>query len=185
MHAQAGPNDIASLVRSYVPGGDEASFRVAVGALDAGRPMWPRTEFDPGHFTASGFVAAPDGDAVLLIHHRKLERWLQPGGHIEAGDVTVEDAVRREILEETGIGGLERLGTSLVRIDAHTIPARGSEPEHIHIDLAMGFVAADDSIGPLEEVTDARWVPFEDLASYEVDGGVFGGVAALRALIPH
>lgn len=178
-----GPIDIAATVLAYAPDGDRGSYEVALDALRTGRAMWPRSEFDPGHFTASGFIASPDAEAVLLIHHGKLDRWLQPGGHIEADDATVEDAVRREVFEETGIGGLERVGTSLVRIDAHIIPERGSEPEHTHIDLAMGFIAPSDAIGPLDEVKDARWVPFDGLGSYGVDIGVLGGVRALRELI--
>jgi 8-oxo-dGTP pyrophosphatase MutT (NUDIX family) len=178
-----GPDDLATVVRSYRPDGDASSHQIALDALDTGRPMWQRTEFAPGHFTASGFVVSPDGTAVLLIHHGKLDRWLQPGGHIEADDATVEQAVRREILEETGIGDLERLGSSLVRIDAHTIPARGPEPEHTHIDLAMGFMALNFTIGPLDEVLDARWVRFEDLETYAVDAGVLGGVSVLKSLL--
>ena len=178
-----GPADLDAMIRIYEPGADDRSYRVALDALDTGRPMWPRFEFDPGHFTASGFVASPDGEAVLLIHHGKLDRWLQPGGHIEACDSTVEDAARREVLEETGVGNLQRLGSSLVRIDAHVIPERGSEPEHTHIDLAMGFVAPNDAIGPLDEVRDARWVRFEDLDAYDVDQGVLGGADALRRLL--
>ncbi len=179
----AGPVDLDETVRIYEPGGDDVSYRVALDALDTGRAMWSRSEFDPGHFTASGFVASPDGNAVLLIHHGKLDRWLQPGGHIEACDAIVEDAVRREVFEETGVRDLLRLGSSLVRIDAHIIPERGSEPEHTHIDLAMGFVAPNDAIGPLDEVKDARWVRFEDLDTYDVDTGVLGGAAVLRTLM--
>ncbi len=178
-----GPTDIDLTVRAYRPDGDRHSYGVALDALDSGRAMWPRSEFDPGHFTASGFVASPDAEAVLLIHHGKLDRWLQPGGHIEACDDLVEDAVRREVFEETGVGDLQRLGSSLVRIDAHIIPERGSEPEHTHIDLAMGFIAPSDAIGPLDEVKDARWVRFEDLNAYDVDTGVLGGVDALRRLL--
>ncbi len=178
-----GPTDIDPTVREYRPEGDLHSYRVALDALDTGREMWPRSEFDPGHFTASGFVASPDGKALLLIHHGKLDRWLQPGGHMEAVDGCVEDAARREVLEETGVGDLVRIGSSLVRIDAHTIPERGDEPEHIHIDLAVGFISPNDAIGPLDEVKDACWVRFEDLDDYDVDGGVLGGVDALRRLL--
>jgi 8-oxo-dGTP pyrophosphatase MutT (NUDIX family) len=141
--------------------------------------MWPRSEFDPGHFTASGFVLSPDRRSLLLILHGKLNRWLQPGGHIESDDVSVEAAVRREIEEETGLGAMSRLGAGLARIDAHEIPARGSEPQHVHIDLAVGFVAETDLLGPFDEVLDARWVPLENLADYNVDDAVLRGVQSL------
>ncbi|NLP63258.1 NUDIX hydrolase [Paraburkholderia sacchari] len=53
------------------------------------------------HFTASAFVLNPRRE-VLLVHHRKLDVWLYPGGHIEHGE-TPDDAVRREVQEETGL----------------------------------------------------------------------------------
>jgi 8-oxo-dGTP pyrophosphatase MutT (NUDIX family) len=141
--------------------------------------MWQRSEFDPGHFTASGFVLSPDRGSLLLILHGKLDRWLQPGGHIEADDVSVEAAARREIEEETGLGAILTLGAGLARIDAHRIPQRVSEPQHIHIDLAVGFVAQTDALGPIDEVLDARWVPLEQLANYNVDDAVLNGVHRL------
>lgn len=178
-----GPIDLELVVRSYEPDGDGYSHRVALDALSTGRPMWPRSEFDPGHFTASGLVASPDGAAVLLILHGKLGRWLQPGGHVESDDATVEDAVRREVSEETGVRDIARLGPSLVRIDAHTIPQHGTEPEHTHIDLAMGFHALSETIGPLDEVIDARWVRFDELDRYVVDDAVLNGADVLRKLL--
>lgn len=147
--------------------------------------MWARTEFDPGHFTASGFVASPDGTAILLVLHGKLDRWLQPGGHLEPEDDSVETAARREVLEETGVGDLIRMGNSLVRVDAHPIPARPTEPAHKHFDLGMGFQATSNAIGPIDEVIDARWVGFEDLGDYDVDAAFLGGARSLRRLVDH
>jgi 8-oxo-dGTP pyrophosphatase MutT (NUDIX family) len=117
---------------------------------------------------------------VLLILHGKLNRWLQPGGHIESDDVSVEAAARREIEEETGLGAISRVGAGLARIDAHEIPARGSEPRHVHIDLAVSFIAETDLLSPLDEVFDARWVPLENLADYNVDDAVLNGVRGLK-----
>jgi 8-oxo-dGTP pyrophosphatase MutT (NUDIX family) len=142
--------------------------------------MWPRSEFEPGHFTASGFVLSHDRASLLLILHGKLNRWLQPGGHIESDDASVEAAARREIEEETGLARISRVGAGLARIDAHEIPQRGSEPQHTHIDLAVGFVAQTDALGPIDEVLDARWVPLEELADYSVDDAVLSGVRGLK-----
>lgn len=174
-----GPSDIEQIILGYIPDGDEVSVGIAKDALENPRPMWPRSEFDPGHFTASGFVASPDGSALLLIHHGRLDRWLQPGGHIEPEDQTVEVSVRREVAEETGLSDMDRVGTSLIRIDAHPIPPRPDEPGHIHIDLALGFIARSEEIGVVDEILDARWVPFDGLDEYDVDLAVTGGAAKL------
>jgi len=178
-----GPTDLDALVREYAPSGDDASHREALRSLETGRLAWQRSEFRPGHFTASGFVASPDGASLLLIHHARLDRWLQPGGHIEAHDSSVEAAARREVAEETGIADLERIGVGLLRIDAHPIPERPDEPSHIHIDLGIGFRSTSDVIGPLDEVLDARWVPFGDLLTHGVDEAVLASAATLWQLL--
>ena len=175
--------DIAEVVLSHQCDGDEVSYRRAADLVSATPLAWRRSAFEPGHFTASGFVASPDGGSLLLIHHAKLGRWLQPGGHFESIDTSVEDAARREVVEETGVDSLTRIGPTLVRIDAHPIPARGSEPAHTHFDLGVGFQASDMAIGPIDEVLDARWVRFEELASYDVDEALLGGARTLQRLL--
>lgn len=144
--------------------------------------MWLRSEFDPGHFTASAFVLSPDATSVLLVEHRRLGRWLQPGGHFEPGDATVDEAARREVAEETGVVDLEALDERLLRIDAHAIPPRSDEPGHTHFDLARAYRSRQWDLGPIDEVLDARWVPFHDLAGLGVDAAVTGGAAVLASL---
>jgi 8-oxo-dGTP pyrophosphatase MutT (NUDIX family) len=178
-----GPVDLSNLLANYVPNGDEASVAIARAALVTGRSMWARTEFDPGHFTASGFVLSPDRSSLLLIHHGRLHRWLQPGGHIEPQDGTVEAAARREVAEETGLTDVERVGTSLVSIDGHSIPGRADEPAHVHIDLGVGFIAASYDIAAVDEVLDARWIPLSDLARYTADTATRRAAATLTTIL--
>ena len=59
-----------------------------------------------GHLTASAVVVSAEGDRVLLLHHRKLDRWLQPGGHGDPGETSAEAVALREAHEETGLCGL-------------------------------------------------------------------------------
>ena len=65
--------------------------------LDAPGDPFGRARFDPGHFTASAFVLAPDRRAILEVHHAKLGRWLQPGGHVESADDSLVSAAHREV----------------------------------------------------------------------------------------
>src|SRR5262245_7885037 len=104
----------------------EAEHRERMLALaDANGDPFRRDHFAPGHFTASAFILAPAGDALLLVHHAKLDRWLQPGGHVEADDVDLLAAARREALEEVGLADLPCEVEGPFDLDVHTIPARG------------------------------------------------------------
>jgi 8-oxo-dGTP pyrophosphatase MutT (NUDIX family) len=131
-----------------------------------------RTHFVPGHFTASACVLSPGGDAVLLVHHARLDRWLQPGGHIEIGDGNLIDAARREVREECGLAPGEPLAgiVAPVDLDVHAIPARRDEPEHLHFDVRYGFVADPTAaVTRSEESHAVRWFPVTDIDALGVD----------------
>ncbi|MCB1561604.1 MAG: NUDIX hydrolase [Xanthomonadales bacterium] len=105
----------------------------------------------PGHFTASCWLVSGDGQRLLMTHHRKLERWLQLGGHCD-GDRHAQRAALREAEEESGLSDL-RVEPALFDIDRHRIPAHGSEAAHWHYDLRFviratgseAFVVSDES----------------------------------------
>lgn len=86
-----------------------------------------------GHFTGSAWLVSGDGNRVLLTHHRKLDRWLQPGGHAD-GDTDLARVALREAQEESGLGDLV-VDSAIFDLDRHRIPARGGEPEHWHYDV--------------------------------------------------
>ncbi len=117
----------------------------------------------PGHITASAWIIDPDSTSSLLVHHKKLNRWLQPGGHIE-GDATVLDAARRELTEETGLTATDTLDDTIFDVDIHPIPSRGNEPGHLHYDVRFLFIAdkaLDLSVS--EESHDLRWFLFAEI----------------------
>jgi 8-oxo-dGTP pyrophosphatase MutT (NUDIX family) len=128
-----------------------------------------RGHYGPGHFTASGFVLAPEGDALLMILHGKLGRWLQPGGHVEPGDADVLAAARREVAEEVSLGGLEPAPgfAAPFDLDIHPIPASARAPEHEHFDVRFLFRAPDRTFAAGPEVRDARWIDLGELAAAE------------------
>lgn len=152
--------------------GNDAAL-VHMRDLLAGSPTpCARDHFAPGHFTASACVLSPSGDQVLLVHHAKLDRWLQPGGHIEADDTTLLDAARREVAEECGLAGERLLAVAdfPVDLDVHAIPARREDPEHLHFDIRYGFVA--DPATPVvrsDESLAVRWFETGDLERIGVD----------------
>ena len=151
--------------------------------LDRGPEAFDRAAFAPGHFTASAFVIRRD--ELLLIHHRKLELWLQPGGHIEPGDDDAWAAARRELREETGLSVVRPLGTGLLDVDIHDIPARGDAPVHQHFDLRFAF-ALDDPDARVVAASDAkgaRWVALDALADVQTDDSVRRTARRLAALV--
>ncbi len=135
-----------------------------------------------GHFTASVMIVDHTGARVLLLHHTKLERWLQPGGHVD-GKGDLAEAARREATEETGIIDLEVIGPA-IDLDIHTIPERGNEPEHEHLDVRFLVRAPDGAVlDANHESTDLRWFGFAEVADLDVDPGLIRLVASARARI--
>ena len=140
-----------------------------------------------GHLTGSAITVSADGSRVLLLHHRKLDRWLQPGGHGDPGETNGEEVALREALEESGIQGLTLNPTAEhpLDVDVHDIPARGSEPAHEHLDLRYLVVSPPDAvISPaLAELHEIRWVPWAEVAALSPDHGLRRALAKARALV--
>jgi len=116
-----------------------------------------------GHITASAWIINKEKDSVLLIHHNKLNRWFQPGGHIENIDTSVLHACEREAIEETGIKELNLLSSQIFDIDIHMIPERNGIPEHLHYDIRYAFVASSFEMSlDLTEVNGGKWVKLKE-----------------------
>lgn len=119
-----------------------------------------------GHLTGSAWILDASGNRVLLTHHRKLDRWLQPGGHAD-GDHDILSVAMKEAEEETGLDPLESVNEAIFDLDVHPIPARGSDPEHLHYDVRFAIRhSGDGAFVVSEESHDLAWVPLEQLADY-------------------
>jgi 8-oxo-dGTP pyrophosphatase MutT (NUDIX family) len=140
-----------------------------------------------GHLTGSAITVCADGSRVLLLHHRKLDRWLQPGGHGDPGEATGEEVALREALEESGIRGLALHPTARrpLDVDVHDIPARGSEPAHEHLDLRYLVVAPPDAVvsPDLAELHEIRWVAWDEVETLFPDHGLRRALAKARAIV--
>lgn len=171
---------IASVVAAYLARhpDDADRIRVLTSALTASGDLTSRVTL-PGHVTCSALVLDPAG-RVLHILHRTLNRWLRPGGHLEAGDADLVSAALREVAEETGIDSsqLALLDEVPIDIDVHPIPANPvkREPGHLHFDLCYAFAAAETPTVTLQinEVRDFVWLPLDQLQPETIRSRVLG-----------
>jgi 8-oxo-dGTP pyrophosphatase MutT (NUDIX family) len=153
---------------------EEAPFqRQMLELLDSGRPCFARGDF-PAHFTGSALVVSADGRRALLHHHRKLDRWMQFGGHWET-DGDILSVALREALEESGIEGLTPLCGTPIDLDIHPIPERPAlgEPAHFHYDVRF-LLAAPEGAQYIcsEESVALRWFTPEEALALPVSAGM-------------
>ena len=115
-----------------------------------------------GHLTGSAWIVDETFSYALLLHHGKLNKWLQPGGHIE-DDADLLSASLREAREETGVN-VRPPSTTIFDVDVHEIPARPHEPAHFHYDIRFLLVA--DKTAPLIVTSESKalaWVALSEI----------------------
>jgi 8-oxo-dGTP pyrophosphatase MutT (NUDIX family) len=152
--------------------GEAAKSRDLTLSLLAWSPQpFSRRTFTPGHITCTGVVLDPAREAVLLVHHRRLDRWLLPGGHVEPEDSAIWHTAHREVVEETGAVLGEYPGL-LVGVDVHAIPGRGLEPLHLHHDLIFAFHAISNRFTVSEECREVTWCRICDYGRYDLPGSI-------------
>jgi len=118
----------------------------------------------PGHITGSAWIVDETKTHTLLVHHAKLGKWLQPGGHAD-GDENILNVATREVQEETGLTNLRMLTTGIFDLDIHPIPARIDFPGHLHYDIRFAFIASRKAALKIsDESHDLKWIPLENVA---------------------
>jgi len=147
-------------LRAYEPfDATEAEDRQAlIELVGRGDAVFSRDHFVPGHVTASCYIVDGAG-RLLLHHHRRLGRWLQMGGHVEAGELPAQAALR-EAREESGLDDLQLVVAGIFDLDVHRIPAGRGEPEHRHFDVRyLARTAAPERVAiDVAESNDIAWI---------------------------
>ncbi len=151
-------NDTYALLKEHKAADTQESkdLERAISLVGEQKYFW-QADNGRSHITASCWILNPSMDSILLLHHRKLDRWLQPGGHIETADMDWLGAALREAQEETGIKSFKLLQEGIFDFDIHTIPARGKIPEHGHYDARFLLQAQQPELTVSSESNDLRW----------------------------
>lgn len=115
-------------------------------------------ELEIGHITASAWIIDKTGNKSLLMHHMKLDRWFQLGGHSDGNSDVLEVAIK-EAQEESGIFTIEPVMQSIWDIDIHEIPANSRDKAHFHYDIRFLLqVKSDETAQINNESKELRWI---------------------------
>ena len=184
-----GPSDDLAVARAEVAavpagGAELEAARARILAWIDGHPDALLRRCRDAHLTSSALVVQAGTGRVALLHHTKLRRWLQPGGHAD-GQANLAASALREASEETGIDGLA-VAVPAVDLDVHRVEPPAEGP-HLHLDVRYLVVApAGAVLRRNHESTDLRWVEAGALGDYGVDAGLqrlaAAGLAAARRL---
>lgn len=111
-----------------------------------------------GHITASAWLLNKDKSHALLMHHSKLNKWFQLGGHCD-GIADVLAVALKEAQEESGIENIVPVSKKIFDIDIHLIPANPREKEHYHYDVRFLLtVVGDEQVVQNSESKELRWI---------------------------
>jgi 8-oxo-dGTP pyrophosphatase MutT (NUDIX family) len=136
-----------------------------------------------GHITASAVVTRPEDSAFLLVWHRKLGRWLQPGGHMEDGDGSVFAAAVREAREETGLEHFAfPLGERILDVDVHPIPPHGPDPPHFHFDIRYVLTATPAETDAQND--EIRWFTLPQAMAAGIDESLVCALRKAASILP-
>ena len=141
-------------------------------------------ELHPAHVTGSAWVVNPDRSKVLMMHHKKLDSWFQPGGHAD-GDSDIIRVALKETAEETGIdeADIKLVSGEVFDVDIHTIPRIGNDPEHQHIDIRFLIEINDQLPVPgNDESHEVLWVDLQNVSRYNRNRSTYRMLEKTRAL---
>jgi len=161
---------------------DEAQTLQRLSRFVSGHPRCFDRELLPGHITGSAWIVDRSYERTLLTHHKKLNKWLQPGGHAD-GVANVAEVAMREAREESGLSDLVMVNDEIFDIDIHLIPARKKEPAHHHYDCRfLIYCRGDESYTVSSESHDLAWVPLVDIGRYTNEESILRMVRKMAKL---
>ena len=136
-----------------------------------------------GHFTGSAWIVSTDRCQVLMTHHKKLDMWLQLGGHADGIDDLISVAIR-EAKEESGFDNFVLVSEKIFDLDIHIFPAISEGPIHLHYDIRFLLEAdpKDNRIVVSDESHDVRWIPLDKVVKLNPENSMQRMVKKTSAL---
>ena len=136
---------------------ERAYKQIILAFLDEYSDAFERS-LEVGHITASAWLVNKDNSKALLMHHRKLDMWVQLGGHCDGNTDTLAVALK-EAQEESGIMDIKPVKTEIFDIDVHLIPENKKEKAHYHYDIRFLLqVKSDKDFIQNEESKALAWI---------------------------
>ncbi|WKK87537.1 NUDIX hydrolase [Marivirga arenosa] len=173
------------LLNQYLPKTEvEKKYKLKMQKLyqSKGSKAFLRDNLDR-HFTASAWIINPISQQVLLLHHKKLNKWLQAGGHAD-GDENLEKVARKEASEETGHNNLQQISESIFDIDIHTIPERKGIPQHEHYDVRFAYFCHEiEETSINSESNDFQWVELDRIKDLTNEPSILRMVSKTKDII--
>lgn len=156
-------------------------FLTAVPGHEAFGRELAGTDPEWGHVTGSAWIVNEDNSRVVLVHHRKLGKWLQPGGHCD-GETNPLDVAIREAQEETGLEVVP-VTAEIFDIDVHEIPEYWNTPAHNHYDVRF-LLRATGSAAPVvsHESHAVKWFSLDEVLELTSEESVVRMVDKTRVL---
>lgn len=150
--------NLVTLLESYIPTPEEKPFQQQILEFVYQYPNCCDRSLLVGHITASAWIINKENTHALLMHHTKLNKWIQLGGHCE-GNTDVLAVALQEACEESGIQSIAAVHTDIFDLDVHSIPARAQEPEHYHYDIRFLLQVTSSEQGVRNHESKAlRWI---------------------------
>lgn len=151
-------DNLLSLLQKYQPTDEEVGFKNDIVHFVQQNPNCFERSLLIGHITASAWLLNKDGNKALIMHHTKLDRWLQLGGHCD-GETNALSVAIKEAQEESGIKNIVAVNNNIFDIDVHEIPKFKDIPAHTHYDIRFLLkVVGDESFIQNHESKELRWI---------------------------
>lgn len=173
-----------SLLQNYTPFDDHEKKMVqdVITFVESTPDCFENTHAH-GHITASAWIVDAERKHTGLVHHVKLNKWMQPGGHSDGKSDTAQESLR-EAIEEFGNIGLKLVHENIFDVDIHAIPEdkKRGLGKHLHYDIRF-LIEGDSSKDPIlsDESHEAAWIPLDKVHTYNNEDSVMRMVRKLQS----